>query len=197
MPTPIVPGSIIKHDGSDMTIADDGEGNCFTTARRLHRSTMRPGKLRAMTQVPCRCSRSPSPAVAIAQSTLSYHSLSASARAVLFTWPHYPHACAGTLSVSYRANGRWYTLMDDGTGALVNETAGIGVGLINYATGTVNVTAGALPDIGSSVIYAWARQAVYEICTSDIAAQVPEVSLTLAEGNCEPSTVSVSWSRTA
>lgn len=195
MPTPIVPGSIIKHSGSGMTIADDGEGNLLynsTPIATINYSTGEitryPAGAAALFQIAYQ------PAVAIAQSALSYQQpISLSTRGFVYVASLIPTPAPGTLSVSYRANGRWYTLTDDGTGALVNETAGIGVGVINYATGTVNVTVGALPDIGSSVIYAWAQQAVYEIRTSDIAAQVPEVSLTLSEGNCEPSTVSVSW----
>jgi hypothetical protein len=57
-----------------------------------------------------------------------------------------------TLSISYLAQGRWYTLRDDGAGKLVGISSAYGVGTLNYSTGSVLVTLGALPDVGSSVV---------------------------------------------
>lgn len=57
-----------------------------------------------------------------------------------------------TLQISYLAQGRWYTLRDDGSGALRGNDATFGVGTVNYTTGSVLVTLGALPDVGSSII---------------------------------------------
>lgn len=57
-----------------------------------------------------------------------------------------------TLSVSYLAQGRWYVLRDAGNGVLKGISSAYGIGTINYTTGSVSVTLGALPDVGSSVI---------------------------------------------
>ena len=57
-----------------------------------------------------------------------------------------------TLSVSYLAQGRWYVLRDSGNGVLKGISSAYGIGTINYTTGSVSVTLGALPDVGSSVI---------------------------------------------
>lgn len=57
-----------------------------------------------------------------------------------------------TLSVSYLAQGRWYVLRDNGAGVLKGVSSAFGVGTVSYTTGTVSVTLGALPDVGSSVI---------------------------------------------
>ena len=57
-----------------------------------------------------------------------------------------------TLSISYLAQGRWYVLRDDGSGKLSGISSAYGAGTLNYSTGSVSVTLGALPDVGSSII---------------------------------------------
>ena len=65
-----------------------------------------------------------------------------------------PAPAPGTLLVSYRAQGKWYDLRDTGAGALKGMSPEYGVGTVTYATGTVAVTLGALPDVGSEIVYA-------------------------------------------
>jgi hypothetical protein len=60
----------------------------------------------------------------------------------------------GTLEVSYLALGKWQTLRDPGNG----ELTGQGSGTITFATGSVAMTLNALPDVGSSVIWAYVGQ---------------------------------------
>ena len=60
-----------------------------------------------------------------------------------------------TFALDYMAQGRWYTLFDDGNGKLAGADAGYGIGTINYATGSVSVTLGAIPDIGSILLASW------------------------------------------
>lgn len=67
-----------------------------------------------------------------------------------------PPPARGTLQVSYRAQGRWYTLTEDGTGAIRGADSALGAGTLNYSTGTVSLTLGALPDVGSRVILSYA-----------------------------------------
>lgn len=62
-----------------------------------------------------------------------------------------------TLQVSYAANGRWYTLRDDGAGRLRGIDSSFGVGTLNRTTGTISVTLGALPDTGSALILQWSE----------------------------------------
>lgn len=57
-----------------------------------------------------------------------------------------------SLSVSYLAQGRWYVLRDAGAGKLAGSSSAYGVGTLSYTTGSVQITLGALPDVGSSII---------------------------------------------
>ncbi len=66
-----------------------------------------------------------------------------------------PVPAPGSLSVSFMAQGKWYVLRDDGTGALRGSDSSYGSGTVNLTTGSVVVTLGALPDVGSSVIATW------------------------------------------
>lgn len=67
-----------------------------------------------------------------------------------------PVPAAGSLSVSYLSGGRWYVLSDEGTGALTGGASGVGAGQLNSSTGTVSITLGALPDVGSRILCNWA-----------------------------------------
>lgn len=57
-----------------------------------------------------------------------------------------------TLAVSYLAQGRWYVLRDNGGGVLSGVSSDYGVGTINYTTGSISITLGALPDVGSAIV---------------------------------------------
>ena len=57
-----------------------------------------------------------------------------------------------TLTLSYLAQGRWYVLRDAGAGVLKGINSAYGVGTLNYSTGAIQVTLGALPDVGSSLV---------------------------------------------
>lgn len=67
-----------------------------------------------------------------------------------------------SLVVDYRALGKWYRLRDeDGTGALRGFDASIGAGTVDYVTGAVVITLGALPDVGSAVLWSWGSEVHY------------------------------------
>lgn len=73
-----------------------------------------------------------------------------------------PLPSPGTLRIEYRSLGRWYTLRDQGDGVLLGDDPAYGTGVVDYLTGGANVTLGALPDVGSSVIYTWGTPIHYE-----------------------------------
>ena len=57
-----------------------------------------------------------------------------------------------TVNISYLAQGRWYVLRDNGAGVLAGGDSSQGIGTVNYTTGSISVTLGALPDIGGSIV---------------------------------------------
>jgi hypothetical protein len=68
-----------------------------------------------------------------------------------------PVPSAASLFVDYRSGGKWYRLNGNVDGSIGSDN-GIGVGIVldnGDGTGTISVTLGALPDINSTVIFAW------------------------------------------
>lgn len=68
-----------------------------------------------------------------------------------------PAPVPASLTVSYMVNRRWYVLREDGSGAIRGAESGYGSGTLNFTTGTVLLTLGALPDVGSEIIFQWAE----------------------------------------
>jgi hypothetical protein len=103
-----------------------------------------------------------------------------------------PIPAPGTLRISYRVNNQWYVIQDQGGGLLRGVDSSYGSGSLNFGTGTAQFTAGALPDVGSEIIYAWGTPAVYTARGGDT------VEAPVARGQTEhpgvaPGTVAVSW----
>jgi hypothetical protein len=105
-----------------------------------------------------------------------------------------PIPAPGSLRIDYMAQGKWYSLHDDGAGILKGADTAYGSGTISYTSGSVIITLGALPDVGSSIIALWGT-ALIEIDRSgaSIAAQ-QTLQLTLSTGYAiAPTTVDISW----
>ena len=102
----------------------------------------------------------------------------------------------GSTTVSYMANGRWYTLTDDGTGTLRGADSAYGIGQLAEDTNTVSITAGALPDAGSAVLFTWGSAGRYTDTTAEAASMATRAELVFAAPvGCDPSTISMSWSQ--
>ena len=63
-----------------------------------------------------------------------------------------------TVAVSYMANGTWIELTDNGQGQLTGTSEQAGTGQVDYATGSLVLTLGAVPDVGSALVLTWAAQ---------------------------------------
>ena len=101
-----------------------------------------------------------------------------------------PKPAAGTLTVSYRTLGKWYTLTDQGDGTL----SGQGVGVVVYSTGSVSITLGAYPDVNSSIAFLWGTPTHFEQPTLDVTSVKFEGwSGKLSRDGIEPGTVVVQW----
>ncbi len=96
-----------------------------------------------------------------------------------------PLPAPGTVVVDYRALGKWIRLQDNGQGQLVGKP-GQGSGSVNYATGAVVLTAGALPDLDSSVIPSWGTPVLAEARTGDVAIEPPSLHFMLGNGGVVP-----------
>jgi hypothetical protein len=75
-----------------------------------------------------------------------------------------PPPAPATLTVSYMAQGRWYDLTEDGTGKISGASSAYGTGTLNFLTGSMALSLGAPPDVGSIIVMTWgeadsARQA--------------------------------------
>lgn len=70
-----------------------------------------------------------------------------------------PHPGPGSFTLSYMAQGRWYELTDNMVGKLSGSDSSYGVGTINYSTGSMAVTLGAIPDVNSPIIAQWGDSA--------------------------------------
>ena len=113
-----------------------------------------------------------------------------------FTYSIGPTPARGSVSVSYMAQGRWYELIDDGNGKLAGSDTSYGVGSVNYNTGSISFTLGAIPDVGSALIFLWGDAAVAKA----YAGTAPEkLSTFLADmpAGIDYATLSLTWSRGA
>lgn len=99
---------------------------------------------------------------------------------------------AGSLTVSYLAQGKWYELKEQGNGTLKGGQTAYGAGQLNLATGTLNLTLGALPDVGSSIILQWNTQGIF-FDRSATAVAPFRVQLQAEHANLEPGSVTVTW----
>lgn len=97
---------------------------------------------------------------------------------------------SGSLVVKYRSNGRFYTLTDDGTGALKGLSPAFGSGAFNAKTGSVTLSLGELPDVGSGVLLTWASTAT----TFDRKSETPKAVMILPlKQSADPSSIRLSW----
>lgn len=103
-----------------------------------------------------------------------------------------PSPSPGTIQVSYRAQGKWYDLRDNGAGVLKGASPEYGVGTVSYITGTVAVTLGALPDVGSEIVYAWGGKANYFNRASSTITP-PSVAFQLSNAGVTPGSVTITW----
>lgn len=107
-----------------------------------------------------------------------------------------PIPAPGALTVSFRAQGNWYELRDNGTGSLAASDPSVGAGTISYVTGAVSVSLGALPDVGSQIMIAWASPVHYVIKAGASAAALStsELRFTTDHAPVVPGSVTVAYS---
>lgn len=106
-----------------------------------------------------------------------------------------PLPYAGTVTIDYMALGKWIRLTDNGTGQLAGNP-GQGSGSVNYSTGSLIATLGALPDINSAIIVSFGTGIVAERRDQDEQLAPPAMVLqvpTIADTSVKPGSVSVGY----
>ncbi len=101
-----------------------------------------------------------------------------------------PPPAVGTLQVSYRSQGEWYTISDNGSGTLVGASAQHGSGNVNFVTGSVVINMTELPDVGSAILFSWGTKANYFNRSGGTA--TAKMVLQLAN-DADPSSIRLAW----
>lgn len=121
-------------------------------------------------------------AIAIAQENRGY------AYTITLSPPPKP----GALIVSFMAQGKWYDLRDRGDGAIRGTDSSFGAATLDYVTGSIILTTGALPDASTAILFAWGTGASY---FNRVTAPVtpPTVRHTVEHPGIVPGSVLISW----
>ncbi|WP_337055054.1 hypothetical protein [Pseudoxanthomonas sp. USHLN014] len=102
-----------------------------------------------------------------------------------------PLPAPGTVTIDYRALGKWIRLTDNGTGQIVGN-AGQGAGTVNYTTGSVVVTLGALPDLDSPLLCNFGTGVIATARAGDTDIKAPSLSFLLSNPP-KPGTLSIAF----
>lgn len=193
--TGALPGSISVTVGG-VTVTDDGNGNALRSGAIVGTWTYSTGECQFNASAPSAsgtASVTCTPAAPAPQQahTLA-HPITAENRRLNWIDTLDPLPAPGTVSLSYRAQGNNYTLAGTGAGTVVGSDATYGAGTVSYVTGTLAVTLGALPDVGSQIIITWGSpiHTTQREGLSTIAA--PVIQGTLGEA-CEPGSATFTW----
>ncbi|ENW05752.1 hypothetical protein [Acinetobacter beijerinckii] len=103
-----------------------------------------------------------------------------------------PIPAPGALSISFMAQGKFYTLKDNGTGRLVGANESIGTGSINYATGSWLLTTGALPDVGTPILLLWGTP-ITTFARANLSVLPAAIEFDLGHLAIAASSVTVTW----
>lgn len=103
-----------------------------------------------------------------------------------------PIPAPGALSISFMAQGKFYTLKDNGTGRLVGASESIGTGSINYQTGSWLLTTGALPDVGTPILLLWGTP-IATFARANLSVLPASIEFDLGQVAIAASSVSVTW----
>ena len=195
---PFAPGSLAITVGS-VALEDDGSGNIVavsptdtgwdgaadyaTGAFSIQRNVGFSGTVAATA----------TPAGAVSQQSFSRaYGITAANRNVSYVFQLPGQPSPGTVIVSYRALGKWYTLIDNGAGQAVGN-AGEGSASINYATGSVALTCGALPDVDTAILQSWGVNLRARNSSGEVTVPTPTLRMQMAHAGIVPGTWSMAW----
>lgn len=134
------------------------------------------------------------PAAAPAQIALSaYTQITAINRGFNYVETFTPIPSAGSMVLSYIAQGKVYYLRDNGIGQLKGADSAFGSGTLNYSTGTLLLTLGVLPDVGTEILYQWGAGGDDTFVRSGNSVQPLQVYLQSTHTSIQPSSTTVTW----
>lgn len=188
----IVPGSLVVNvRDTPVHILDNGDGTLSSTSGS-GTVDYGSGQVVIAAAIDAITTATANPAVSVQQSGYStQQSVTEATRGYLYIQTLNPIPVPGSLIVSFRSLGRWFDLKDDGSGTLVGPV-GAGTGTIHFDTGVATVTLGALPDLNSSVVFAWGQSTQYDIRTGDVNIQLPHMFFTTTQP-IKPGTLSLTY----
>lgn len=155
-PTSIKPGALTVAAGAT-TLTDDGLGNLNAGSTAVAAIDYKAGVVTFLPSSPnygsvtTGITYTPATLAGASCFSMSYTITSAN-QGLAYTQAFQPLPGPGSFTISYMAQGRWYALTDNLAGKLEGADPSYGVGTLNYSTGSMAVTLGALPDVGSSLI---------------------------------------------
>lgn len=103
-----------------------------------------------------------------------------------------PIPAPGTLIASYMAQNKVYLLRDNGAGKLVGADSAFGSGSVSYTTGSVLLTTGALPDVGTPILLQWGTP-ITTFARADLPVLPASVEFDLQREGITASSATVSW----
>lgn len=118
--------------------------------------------------------------------------IKANNRGYAYTLTMFPIPAPGSLTISYMAQGKWYDLKDNGRGELFGQDRAYGSAQLNFSTGSVILTLGALPDVGSAILFSWGTAVSY-FNRSALVPAAPRLKASLPDGGLTPSTLALTW----
>lgn len=118
--------------------------------------------------------------------------VSANTRGYAYAITLRPIPAPGSLRISYMAQGKWYDLRDNGTGKIYGGDSSFGSAQINFVTGSVILTLGALPDVDTEILFSWTT-AVNYFNRANLALDPAKVTYTTKNAGITPGSVIVKW----
>lgn len=163
MPTPVAPGTLFLAAGGN-TFTDDRTGNLMLGTLVVGTVGYKTGIVTFAGTSPnygvvlCTLTYAPATVAEMANHSSSFLvTVANQGRAYVNAFE--PPPAPGSFTLSYMAQARWYDLTDNGAGKLGGADSSYGSGTLDSVTGSMGVTLGAIPDIGSLLIADWGDQA--------------------------------------
>ena len=177
------------------TLIDDGDGNIVASGGFTGTVDYASGSVSLARSTPYTgaVTGTATPAVAIAAAGhTDSTAISIGNRSYNYVKSLLPVPAPGSVSIDYMAQGKWYRLYDNGAGN-VSGDEGIGTGTIDYATGSLVVTLGALPDVNTEVIFAWGSPVHYTPHIGSSVFTAPTIKIEIAGGALQPGQLSLTY----